>query len=479
MKIRNQLIITIASFLIILCLIGVSIVNTNAQAMVLNNDREISSIIEDRIATLQHIADAFFLYQHASDLSDWQSNLDALYSYVTHLSITDSNQNQFSEKLWVDLQEIDDAFNNVVVYLNNTPRSTAIRNDTEFQAVWSNLSNKFDALSNDSANLTLSLHSQTVFINQLNILLIVSLLLVFAVFLMVSYLIMFRRALKGIFELDKDIKIIGTGNFDHPVRAVNNDEVSELANSVNNMRLQLKDFTQKLKDQERLAGIGQTAGMVGHDIRNPLQAIVGDLYLIDDDIASLPDGELKKGLQENVSSIQANLVYIAKIVEDLQDYAKTQAPKREKVEIYKIIEEVMKLIAIPSNIKVVIKIEKDFQEILSDFSMLKRSISNLVNNGVQAMPEGGQLTIKAYRNGDSAFVTVEDTGIGIPEEVKHRLFEPMFTTKAKGQGLGLAVVKRLVKAMNGTITLESTEGKGSKFTIHLPLEETSKNLSIS
>jgi PAS domain S-box-containing protein len=230
-----------------------------------------------------------------------------------------------------------------------------------------------------------------------------------------------------------------------------------------------KNLEKQLKEKERLAAIGQTAGMVGHDIRNPLQAIAGDLYLIDNDVATLEDNETKKSLQESVISIQDNLLYIAKIVEDLQDYAKAQKPILEKVEIDKVIEAVMQLINISPNLQVIIDIQQGLPKIVTDFSIMKRVLSNLVNNAVQAMPNGGQLTIKAYYNGAQVFFSVEDTGSGIPDEVKPKLFEPMFTTKAKGQGLGLAVVKRFVEALNGSITFESTVGKGTKFIIQLPL----------
>jgi len=232
---------------------------------------------------------------------------------------------------------------------------------------------------------------------------------------------------------------------------------------------QRKNLEKQLHEKERLAAIGQTAGMVGHDIRNPLQAIAGDMYLIDNDIAYLPDNEIKKSLQESVTSIQANLLYIAKIVEDLQDYAKAQTPNFQRVAIGSVIEEVMQLVNISPNLQVAIDIQKGFPEVVADFSMLKRVLMNLVNNAVQAMPNGGQLTIRGYCKGARVFLSVEDTGTGIPNEVKPRLFEPMFTTKAKGQGLGLAVVKRFVEALNGSITFESTEGKGTKFFIQLPL----------
>ena len=101
---------------------------------------------------------------------------------------------------------------------------------------------------------------------------------------------------------------------------------------------------------------------------------------------------------------------------------------------------------------------------------MQRILTNLIINAMQAMPNGGNLTISAHHQANKASIIVEDTGVGIPEDVKPKLFTPMMTTKSKGQGLGLAVVKRLVEALNGTISFESEVGKGTKFKIELPLK---------
>ena len=94
---------------------------------------------------------------------------------------------------------------------------------------------------------------------------------------------------------------------------------------------------------------------------------------------------------------------------------------------------------------------------------------NLVNNAVQAMPNGGKLTINAYTKKQTILIiSVKDTGVGIPENVKSKLFTPMFTTKSKGQGFGLAVVKRMTESLGGTVSFESQEGKGTTFTVRLP-----------
>jgi signal transduction histidine kinase len=225
----------------------------------------------------------------------------------------------------------------------------------------------------------------------------------------------------------------------------------------------------QLNQAERLITIGQTAGMVGHDIRNPLQAIVGELYLARDELQSMPSSHAKKNLQESIASIEENLFYIDKIVADLQDYTKPLSPSKEKVNAAKVIEEALLIVTIPNNLEVSIKIDEGFPQLTADFSMLKRVFINLIQNAVQAMPNGGNLKITAHSKDNHAFISVEDTGEGIPEEAKSKLFTPLFTTKSKGQGFGLAVVKRLIEAQGGKISFESKLDKGTIFTAQLPL----------
>lgn len=225
----------------------------------------------------------------------------------------------------------------------------------------------------------------------------------------------------------------------------------------------------QLSQAERLATIGQTAGMVGHDIRNPLQAIAGELYLAKNELASISDSESKKNLQENITNMEENLYYIDKIVADLQDYTKPLNPNKEAISIEKAIEEALLIVSIPSKLQVIIIIPKNFPSFPADFSMIKRAIINLIQNAVQAMPNGGTLKITAQTQNNYACINIEDTGEGIPQEVQSKLFTPLFTTKSKGQGFGLAVVKRLIEAQNGKITYKTQKAKGTTFTIQLPL----------
>jgi len=224
----------------------------------------------------------------------------------------------------------------------------------------------------------------------------------------------------------------------------------------------------QLKDAERLAAIGATAGMVGHDIRNPLQAITGDVYLAKEELASTAESDEKKSVLESLQEIEKNTDYINKIVADLQDFARPLKPNVEESDIKQIIDDLLKKNGLPENVKVSIKIESDARKVLADSAFINRIMYNLVTNAIQAMPKGGKLTIHTYKESNDTVISVKDTGVGIPESVKGKLFTPMFTTKSKGQGFGLAVIKRMSEALGGTVAFESEEGKGTTFKIRLP-----------
>ncbi len=249
-------------------------------------------------------------------------------------------------------------------------------------------------------------------------------------------------------------------------------KLEESAVRVEEYANQMEELAEKraaqLKDAERLAAIGATAGMVGHDIRNPLQAITGDVYLVKTELASIPESEEKKNALECLTEIEKNADYINKIVADLQDFARPLRPNAEEIDVKLIIDELLKKNGLPENIKVTVNVESEAKKVFADSTFIHRIMNNLVTNAVQAMPKGGKLTIRAYKEADDVLITVKDTGVGIPEAIKPKLFTPMMTTKSKGQGFGLPVIKRMTEALGGTVSFDSQEGKGTTFFIRLP-----------
>lgn len=264
---------------------------------------------------------------------------------------------------------------------------------------------------------------------------------------------------------NKPVKIIGVEQ-DITERKLIEQQLEAYAK---NLEYLVDERTKQLQSAERLAAIGQTAGMIGHDIRNPLQAIAGELFLMEQEIESSTDDMCRQGIKESLCSIQEQVDYINKIISDLQDYSRPLKPDLVNVNLCEAIPKLLITVSLPKNIEAFAICNKHLPTLKLDLTFLKRILVNLATNAIQAMPNGGTLTIRTFERKGKAVISVEDTGMGIPEEIKHKLFQPLMTTKSKGQGFGLAVVKRLVETQGGSIRFETESGKGTKFIIEFPL----------
>ena len=236
---------------------------------------------------------------------------------------------------------------------------------------------------------------------------------------------------------------------------------------------ELKKTEEALKNAERLAGIGETAAMIGHDLRNPLQVLqyVVDLQRlrlerIPSEQRGPDDWERESELFDKISE---QVFYMNKIIGDLQDFARLIVPENEEVDIKGLIEDVIR--SLPPTDGVHIEVRIPNLQVMADPHLLQRVFANLLLNAMQAMPGGGKLNVSAFSEDGAIAVRVSDTGTGIHEDFKDKLFKPLFTGKAKGTGLGLAVVKRIIEAHGGEIIVESEVGKGSTFTVKLPIVE--------
>ena len=227
--------------------------------------------------------------------------------------------------------------------------------------------------------------------------------------------------------------------------------------------------TKQLRDAERLGAIGQTAAMVGHDLRNPLQTVLGELYLAKNDVESIQEDSVKSNLQESIRIIEEQIAYMDKIVSDLQAFVQPVKVDKKPFNLTQLIDSLLETVTIPKQITLINQIPKEDPKIEADPQLLKRVLINLVNNAIQAMQEPGTLTISVQPDPKNKIIlSVEDTGIGMSEQIKNQIFTPLFTTKPRGQGFGLAVCKRVIDAHGGTINFESQVGKGTKFTIQIP-----------
>jgi signal transduction histidine kinase len=227
----------------------------------------------------------------------------------------------------------------------------------------------------------------------------------------------------------------------------------------------LREAQEQLVRQEKLAVIGQLAGGVGHELRNPLGAIKNAAYFLNM-VLEKPEPKVKESLE----ILEKEVATSERIIGSLLDFARPKPPTRRRVDINDVLREALSRPSVPENVKVLSQLDETLGPILADPDQLGQIFGNIILNAIQAMPKGGRLVVKSeIASSERVSVSFSDTGGGIPQETMENLFEPLFTTKAKGIGLGLAVVKTLVEGHGGTIEAQSKVGKGSTFTVRLPI----------
>lgn len=258
--------------------------------------------------------------------------------------------------------------------------------------------------------------------------------------------------------------------------AVDITERKQLQNKLADYSQRLEEIVQKRTDElkktqaelvksERLAAIGELAGMIGHDLRNPLTGIKNSTYLMKKKGQELRPEQTKEMLE----IIEKCVNYSNKIINDLLDYSREISLSKEEESPKRLLQESLSMLSMPENITIKNRL-KDTPTVKVDRDKIKRVFINLINNAIDAMPEGGKITVDYRESKDALEVSFADTGPGINEDVLPKLFAPLFTTKAQGMGFGLAICKRIVEAHRGSITVKTAKGKGTTFTLTFPVE---------
>ena len=229
----------------------------------------------------------------------------------------------------------------------------------------------------------------------------------------------------------------------------------------------------RLVEAQRLAAIGETTAMVGHDLRNPLTGIATATYNLKTHLGKRIDGESREALEIIEQGIQSS----DKIISDLLEYSRETHLDLRETDAKSITKDALAHTKIPAKIRIVDSTH-NHPKILADAEKMRRVFVNLINNAVDAMPKRGTLKIVSRRSDGNLEITIADTGTGMTRETIDKLWSPLFTTKAKGMGLGLPIAKRLVEAHEGTISVESKVGKGSSFTVTLPIRSSPESEEV-
>lgn len=231
-------------------------------------------------------------------------------------------------------------------------------------------------------------------------------------------------------------------------------------------RVQMQE---QLLRQEKLAALGELAAGISHELRNPLGSIRNTAYLLR--MILEPDDPQ---IEEILTIMEKEIDRSTAIVTALLDYARSKPPDLKPVAINDILERTLASIFIPEEISLVIQFGKGLPVLMADPIQLNQVFENLIYNAIQAMPDGGCLTVRSERcQDDRLLVTIDDTGVGIPPQDQAKIFKPLFTTKARGIGLGLSIVQTLVNGHGGTIECESDgiPGEGTRFKVYLPASQ--------
>ncbi len=260
----------------------------------------------------------------------------------------------------------------------------------------------------------------------------------------------------------------------------------ELEQRVEERTRELRLAQDKIVRQEKLAVLGQLAGGVGHELRNPLGIISNAIYYLK---YIQPDANEK--VKQYYSMIEQEVHHSEKIITDLLDFARLESMERGPVSVPELIKRTLARFTVPESVKTTVKLPESLPQVHADIGQMEQVLGNLTVNACQAMTasaaRGGRLTISARRvkpipgsppepgkkqgrQKGMVAISVKDTGMGITPGNLKLIFEPLFTTKSKGIGLGLAVSQKLAEANGGRIDVESEEGKGSTFTLYLLVE---------
>jgi two-component system, NtrC family, nitrogen regulation sensor histidine kinase NtrY len=281
------------------------------------------------------------------------------------------------------------------------------------------------------------------------------------------------RVTRPVEQLAEAARDVAAGNWSTQVPVSSADELGALAESFNRMTHELLSQKQQLVQAERVAAWRELARRLAHELKNPLfplQLTVENLLRARQQSQQLFD----EMFQEGSATLLAEIANLKAVISRFSEFSKMPQPQLQSVDVNEIVQNVVRVFraqlrspdraAIQPNLDLASGIEP----IAADPELLHRALSNLVLNAMDAMPQGGTLTLRTHQKGDRVFIEVSDTGAGLTAEECERLFTPYYTSKAHGTGLGLAIVQSIISDHGGRISVQSEPGKGATFRIGLP-----------
>jgi two-component system nitrogen regulation sensor histidine kinase NtrY len=281
------------------------------------------------------------------------------------------------------------------------------------------------------------------------------------------------RVTRPVEQLVRAARDVASGNWNTQVAITSSDELGELAESFNRMTRELLSQREHLVQAERVAAWRELARRLAHELKNPLfplQLTVENLLRA----RQQSPQQFEEIFQESSSTLLAEIANLKAIIARFSEFSRMPQPQFQQLQLNDVVENVSRLFqaqlhsADPAAIDCKLELAEPMEPIAADPDLLHRALSNLVLNAMDAMPQGGTLTLRTHENGDFSYVEVSDTGTGLTAEECERLFTPYYTSKPHGTGLGLAIVQSVISDHGGRISVRSESGRGTTFTIELP-----------
>lgn len=271
--------------------------------------------------------------------------------------------------------------------------------------------------------------------------------------------------------LNRQLRITNLGRRNEPIEWDARDEIGEIIEAYNQMLAQLEESKEKLAKNEREMAWKGMARQVAHEIKNPLTPMrLSVQHLVQVWKMKKPDNEKLNQLFDKVTgTVLVQIEQLVNIANSFSQYATMPEAKRSTFPLREVVEEVYNLYSHSEEVQLKLHVQEGEFLVHSDRDQLSRVFNNLIKNAIQAIEhKQGAVEVRMLYAGDEAWVEVQDNGKGVPEAIRERIFEPRFSTKSSGMGLGLAMVKKIVEGAGGRIYFETMEGKGTTFFVALP-----------
>lgn len=263
-------------------------------------------------------------------------------------------------------------------------------------------------------------------------------------------------------RISKSLKNIATPLGLQTISYFSNDEIGELVKNYNTLVFQLQEALEQLKKEQQEKAWKLMAQQVAHDIKNSLTPLLLNIEFL------MKQNNLDASSQVILKSTLQQIQLLSKIAEDFSEFAQDFNVKVERVNLSFLIDEILKHYSGFDNVKFSFNKSGEVIEVNTDAHLLKRVLMNLINNSLDAIQENGKIVITLNELGNAYEISVSDNGCGIPDEIKDKIFEPHFSTKSSGKGLGLSIVKRICDKLKILISFESQKNQGTQFTLQIP-----------